>query len=201
MGDYSALSGAIFRRYNRKSGRFVKISRSGYKNLQYSDEKTDRAGISENAQRGISNRNRAELDGELLKSQDRPSDEDLSFDFDEDEDALLNDYVVETYENDGAGAIARLIYDMELDSLSDLKLLDVTHKVFKKYNLTGYVGVADELIKSIKDGKYFDTFTDAENDFSQPLVRAIREAIDGSYVTNKEKRELYLEARKAVQGV
>lgn len=54
LQSYSALSGAIFREYNGKTGRFIKLTRSGNKTVQYSGDESDRAGISENAGQGIS---------------------------------------------------------------------------------------------------------------------------------------------------
>lgn len=54
LGNYSTLSGTIFKKYNKKSGRFIYLTRGSDENLQYSEEEPKRTGISGNAEQGVS---------------------------------------------------------------------------------------------------------------------------------------------------
>ena len=54
LHSYSALSGTIFREYNGKTGRFIKLTRSSGKTIRNSTVESDRTGISENIGKGVS---------------------------------------------------------------------------------------------------------------------------------------------------
>lgn len=56
LGNYSILSGTVFRRYDRKSGKFISITQKRDKNLQHNSIESDRTGVSQDVGQGVSDR-------------------------------------------------------------------------------------------------------------------------------------------------
>lgn len=54
LQDYTSLYGTLFQRYNSKSGRYIKLTRTSVSNRKNNRYKPDRTGTIENTEQGIS---------------------------------------------------------------------------------------------------------------------------------------------------